>query len=87
VRLLEARFHPGSKAGREVVIVGRVSCEGRRTIIQPAEVPPRAVRPFDASRLVEKLRFLVTSSGPDPAAELLKLRSDFWSFREITPGA
>jgi hypothetical protein len=86
VRLLEARFHPASKAGPDVVVVGRVVCEGRRTTIQPVEIPPRAVRPFDASRLLEKLRFLVTSTGPDPFAELLKLRSDFWSFRDISPG-
>jgi hypothetical protein len=87
VRLLEARFHPGSKASPDAVIVARVVCEGKKPSIEPAEVPARAVRPFDANRLLEKLRFLVTSTGPDPFGELLRLRSDFWSFRDISSGA
>ena len=83
VRILEARFHPSSKSGRAFVSVGRVLCEGDRTRIEPVEVPPLAVRPFDARRLQEKLEFLVMSFARDTFQSLLGLRSEFWSFVEI----
>jgi hypothetical protein len=84
VRVLEARFHPKSKAGREVVIVGRIICEGARASIEPAEVSPRALKPFDSVRLLEKLRFLLATTADDPFKELPRLRSDFWSFHEVS---
>jgi hypothetical protein len=87
VRVLEARFHPASKSGREFVIVGRVRCEGRRTSIERFEISPTAVKPFDSSRLHEKLEFLVMSVVGDPARGLLELRSGFWSFVETSAQA
>jgi hypothetical protein len=83
VRILEARFHPSSKTGRSVVSVGRVVCDGDRARIVTASVSPTAVRPFDASRLREKLEFLVMSFPRDVCAGLLQLRSEFWSFVEL----
>jgi hypothetical protein len=83
VRILEARFHPSSKSGRPVVSVGRVLFDGQRVRIQPVEVPPLSVRPFDARRLQEKLEFLVMSFARDACDGLLRLRSDFWSFVEV----
>jgi hypothetical protein len=83
MRVLEARFHPSSKSGRNIVSVGRVICTAGRVTIESVEVPPAAVRPFDASRLREKLAFLVTSFAQDTCVGLLQLRSEFWSFVEV----
>ena len=41
VRVLEARFHPGSKSGQGVVVVARVFCEGRTARIEPVRVGGR----------------------------------------------
>jgi hypothetical protein len=87
MRVLEARFHPSSKSGRNVVSVGRVICTAGRVTIESVEVPPASVRPFDASRLREKLAFLVTSFANDTCVGLLQLRSEFWSFVEVEPSA
>lgn len=84
VRILEARFHPASKAGRGFVIVGRVRCDQQRATIEPAEVRAAAVKPFDSTRLHEKLEFLVASVAGDPFRSLLALRSGFWSFVEVS---
>jgi hypothetical protein len=84
VRVLEARFHPASKSGKQTVVVGRVVCDGPRTTIQRIEISPSAVKPFDSSRLHEKLEFLVMSVAGDPARGLLQLRSGFWSFVETS---
>jgi hypothetical protein len=87
VRRLEARFHPSSKSTDRFVVVGRVVCDQHRATIEPVEVPPNAVRPFDSARLHEKLEFLVMSVAADPCRSLLELRSGFWSFVEIAmPG-
>jgi hypothetical protein len=64
------------------VLVGRVLCDGRRATIERVDVAPAAVKPFDASRLHEKLEFIVMSVVGDPARGLLELRSGFWSFVE-----
>ena len=63
--------------------IGRVLCDGGRVRIEVAEVPPLAVRPFDARRLHEKLEFLVMSFARERCDGLLGLRSEFWSFIEI----
>jgi hypothetical protein len=81
--MLEARFHPASKAVPGFVVVGRVRCGDRGAQIEPAIIPVHAVRPFDASSLHQKLEFLVMSAVRDPARELLALRSGFWSFVEV----
>ena len=87
VRVLEARFHPASKSGGAFVVVGLVSCEGRRASITRLAIAPAAVKPFDASRLHDKLEFLVMSVAGDPAPGLLELRSGFWSFVETAAKA
>jgi hypothetical protein len=84
VRKLEARFHPSSKSGDAFVVVGRVVCDQHRATIEPAEIPPSAVKPFDSARLHDKLEFLVMSVAGDPCRSLLALRSGFWSFVEIS---
>jgi hypothetical protein len=83
VRILEARFHPASKSGQGFVIVGRIRCDQQRATIEPTEVRPDAVKPFDATRLHQKLEFLVTSVTGDPFRSLLALKSEYWSFAEV----
>jgi len=84
LRRLEARFHPSSKTSDAFVVVGRVVCDQHRATIEPADIAPNAVKPFDSARLHEKLEFLVLSVAGDPCRSLLELRSGFWSFVEIS---
>ena len=74
--LLEARFHPQKKSGEDVVVVGRVRCEG----------PSVSVEPLSNGEMLEKLLYLVRESEPRPYERLTALRSDFWSFVEIDEG-
>jgi hypothetical protein len=83
VRVLEARFHPATRARPSFVVIGRVVCERNRAAIEPIEVAAGAVSPFDSRRLHEKLAFLVTSVVGDCAQALLALQSGFWSFVEM----
>ena len=84
MRILEARFHPGSKARDGSVAVGRVLCDDDRVSIEPVEIPKRAVQPFDSEALLSKLRFLADSAVPHPFDMLVHLRSNFWSFVELS---
>ena len=52
--------------------------------IQQLYVAAAKVKPFDAARLHEKLEFFVMSTASDPARGLLELRSEFWSFVEMS---
>lgn len=83
MNVLEARFHPDSRAGKGFVVVGRVICDQKRATIVRVEVAPRSVKPFDATKLHEKLDFLVMSAVGDPFRTLQELRSGFWSFVAI----
>jgi hypothetical protein len=80
VRVLEARFHPRKRSGREFVVVGHVYCKGRQAKVLPA--PSRTMRPM-TEPMMEKLRYLVRESGPEPFEWLCRLASDFWSFVEV----
>jgi len=84
VRVLQARFHPATKSGPTSVVVGRVICDGTRATVEHVEVSPAAVKPFDSTRLHEKLEFLVMSMAGDPARGLLQLPSSYWSFVETS---
>ena len=83
VRLLEARFHPGSKSAPSAVIVGRVSCDGRVALVEPLPFQAEAVKPFEPIALFHKLEFLVASAVGDTFQALVTLRSAFWSFVEV----
>jgi hypothetical protein len=85
VKILEARFYPGSKSGLVSVVIGRVFCEGRTAKIEPKRFSAETVRPFEPVELYDKLEFLVGSAIGDTFHSLVKLRSGFWSFTEI-PG-
>ena len=84
MRVLEARFHPHSKKSGAPVAVARVLCDREQTLIEPVEPPPQRLEPFDAGALMKKLTFLVESAKPRPFEHLTTLRSDFWSFTEVS---
>ncbi len=86
MRVLEARFHPYKKNGDRAVVIGRVLCDGRRAVVEPARVEPSALNGasgFDLDAALAKLSFLVQTSVPEPFNKLQEIRSDFWSFVEI----
>lgn len=85
VRVLEARFHPGSKSEPRTVVVGRVLCDGRTARIEPVPFGLEKVRPFQPTNLLNKLEFLVGSTVGDTFHALVAVRSGFWSFVEV-PG-
>jgi hypothetical protein len=82
VRILEARFHPASKAGQGFVIVGMVVCDQHGATVESAAFRANSVKPFDSTRLLQKLEFLVASAIGDPFRSLSSLRSEYWSFVE-----
>jgi hypothetical protein len=86
MRVLEARFHPWRKAQGPFVVVGRVFCQRRRAVVEPA---PTGVEESVGARqgsMLQKLEYLVDRSGRDAFRRLQELRSDFWSFVEIGKG-
>jgi hypothetical protein len=86
MRVLEARFHPFRKARGPFVVVGRIFCRRRRTVIEPAPVGIEERVNARQETMVQKLEYLVARSGRDTFHRLLELRSDFWSFVEIPEG-
>ena len=84
MRVLEARFHPHSKKSGTPVAVARVLCDRERTLIEPIEPLVARLEPFDTGALMKKLAFLVESAKPRPFEQLTTLRSDFWSFTEVS---
>jgi hypothetical protein len=82
MRLLEARFHPHRKSGNDVVVVGRVRCAGSRASVESPAQGDANDTPA-AHAMLEKLRYLVRTSGHRPFRHLVQLHSDYWSFVEI----
>jgi hypothetical protein len=86
MRVLEARFHPLSKKTGTPVPVARVLCDREQTIVEPIDPQLRRLHPFDRDALMKKLTFLVDSAKPRPYEQLRTLRSQFWSFAEVSAG-
>jgi hypothetical protein len=83
VRILEARFHPWRKAQGPFLVVGRVVCRLRRAVVEPNPSAQEDPAWRERGTMLQKLNYLVGRSGPDAFHELLRLRSEFWSFVEI----
>jgi hypothetical protein len=85
MRVLEARFHPRQKVAPDFVVVGHVVWDedvlGDRPTVQPSTSLMREGSP--ATMLV-KLQYLVAVTVPGTFERLQALRSQFWSFVEIT---
>ena len=88
MQVLEVRFYPRTKTVPDFVVVANVICDKRRATIARELARSTEVKPFDLDGLLTKLRFLVDAAVQEPGPELLSLRSQFWSFVEVsTPPA
>ena len=82
MRVLEARFYPGSKSAQVSVVVGRLLCDGPRAIIEPTPFSSAAVAPFDPVSVLDKLEYMIGSVVGDRFNALIAHRSKFWAFVE-----
>jgi hypothetical protein len=58
VRRLAARFHPDSRSHDRFVVVGHVICDPDGARIELADIAARSTKPFDSTRLHDKLASL-----------------------------
>jgi hypothetical protein len=84
MRVLEARFHPCRKARGPFVVVGRIFCRRARAVVEPAPAGADEPPVPRQETMLQKLEYLVARSGRDTFRRLLDLRSDFWSFVDVT---
>ncbi len=80
VKVLLARFHPLADDS-QIVVVGRVICDGGTARLDAATLT--GVFSAPASLLI-KLRYLIERAAPEPFDRLRKLRSQFWSFVDVS---
>jgi hypothetical protein len=86
MRVLEARFHPGRGADGDFIVVAHVvwqkdGAAGEPTVQPSATLSERA----ELGTMLVKLQFLVSRAAPDAFTHLKALKSQFWSFVDITP--
>jgi hypothetical protein len=83
LRVLEARFHPRQKAGGDFIVVGHVVWEREdgRAVVQPSRTLMSRAEP---ATLLSKLQYLVSINGQESFDRLQMLRSQFWSFVEVS---
>lgn len=84
MRVLEARFHPRPKEAGDFIVVGHVVWEGERArpIVQPSN---SLLTRGEPATLLSKLQYLVSMNGSESFERLQVLRSQFWSFVEVSP--
>ncbi|HVU52212.1 MAG TPA: hypothetical protein VHL80_16050 [Polyangia bacterium] len=85
MRVLEARFHPQPRsAEEEFIVVAHVvwDRDRDRPSVQPSPSLMGSVAP---ATMLAKLQFLVESSAPEAFSRLKALKSQFWSFVDVTP--
>ena len=83
LRVLEARFHPRQKTGGDFIVVGHVVWEGDRArpVVQPSS---NLLTRGEPATLLSKLQYLVSINGQESFDRLRVLRSQFWSFVEVS---
>ena len=84
VLVLEARFNPSSIDGSSTVVVGHViwfDVADNRPVVQPSFTPGDQMPPL---ALLLKLKYLVEATSPDSFDRLKRLRSQFWSFVDVS---
>jgi hypothetical protein len=83
LRVLEARFHPRQKTGGDFIVVGHVVWEGEqaRPVVQPSS---SLLTRSEPATLLSKLQYLVSINGQESFDRLQMLRSQFWSFVEVS---
>jgi hypothetical protein len=88
MRVLEARFYPRPAADGEFVVVAYVVWKRDGGADLPTVQPSAEL--IDSAALATmllKLEFLVTHAAPDAFTRLKTLKSQFWSFVDVTPRA
>jgi hypothetical protein len=78
--VLLARFHPFADDS-QIVVVGRVICLGTEAWLDPVSLAGLFATP---ASMILKLRYLIERSAPAPFERLQTLRSQFWSFIDVT---
>lgn len=82
--MLEARFHPEKRGGREFVVVAHLvwagSPDGQLPIVQPFA---SSLPDLSPATMLSKLRYLVSITSPESFQGLQTLRSQYWSFVEV----
>ena len=83
MRVLEARFHPRQKTSGDFIVVGHVvwEVEHGRPIVQPSSTLLERGEP---ATLLSKLQYLVSINGKESFERLQLLRSQFWSFVDVS---
>jgi hypothetical protein len=86
MRVLEARFHPGRGADSEFIVVAHVVWKKDGSADLPTVEPSGSLADSASlATMLVKLQFLVARAAPDTFTRLKALKSQFWSFVDITP--
>jgi hypothetical protein len=80
MRVLEARFYPERRSNPRFFVVGHLLWPDRHADGDPVFQPSGASSPL----VVFKLEYLTNWAKPDCFRRLQSLRSEFWSFVEIS---
>jgi len=84
MRVLEARFYPQRIGDEDFIVVAHVVWDRDRD--RPSVQPSRSLIGSEApATMLAKLQFLVESSAPETFNRLKALKSQFWSFVEVSP--
>jgi hypothetical protein len=81
MRVLEARFYPRRKTQPDFVLICYLVWGGHHLCKQPVVQPATSSL---SGPLISKLRYLLNLTKPDCFERLQSLRSDFWSFVDVT---
>lgn len=86
MRVLEARFHARARDEEEVIVVAYVvwDKDRDRPSVQPS---PSLMASMAPATMLAKLQFLVERSAPEAFDSLKALKSQYWSFVDVTPAA
>jgi hypothetical protein len=88
MRVLEARFHPDQNATRDFVVVGHVVWNEDAPTSQPQIRPARSTLSSRApDAMLAKLQYLVEITAPQSFQALQGLKSQFWSFVDVSSPA
>jgi hypothetical protein len=86
MRVLEARFYPQNKSEDEFIVVAHVVWERDVSADAPTVQPAASLVESGApATMLAKLHFLVVNTAPETFARLQALKSQFWSFVEVSP--
>jgi hypothetical protein len=86
MRVLEARFHPGPGADGEFIVVAHVVWrkDGESADAPTVEPSSSLLESASLATMLLKLHFLVSRAAPDTFTHLKALKSQFWSFVDVS---